>query len=247
MRIQYSSDVHLEFDSKLGKHFFVSPNADVIVFAGDIHTNPASLAKFFGRIRRQGYDKPIIYVFGNHEIYNHEFHEIKKEYKEKLKDLVTVLDNELAVIDGVSFLGTCLYSDLSNPLDAVAAVQCVTDFRVVKYGDHRLLPKDWTEEHRRAVAWLEEALAAASSPTVVVTHFAPSKQLTAPQFKASRSNAAFSTELYYLIKKYSPKLWIYGHDHNRAQDRRIGTTRVICNQWGYKHEGFLRETILVEI
>jgi Icc-related predicted phosphoesterase len=111
-----------------------------------------------------------------------------------------------------------------------------------------MLPADWTREHNKSVVWLEENLSLRPrNPRVVVTHFSPSRQLVAPEFKTSPSSAAFHTELYWLIEKYAPKLWIYGHDHNTRQDLRIANTRVVCNQWGYKHERMPRETILVEI
>ncbi|MCK5189987.1 MAG: metallophosphoesterase, partial [Methylococcales bacterium] len=65
MRINFFSDIHLEFG-------FLTPpdnDADIIVAAGDIG------------VFRQGVDwlksikKPVIYVAGNHEFYTHEYKE----------------------------------------------------------------------------------------------------------------------------------------------------------------------------
>lgn len=245
MNLQYASDLHLEFGSKIP--FVVSPEADALAFVGDIHTQPMGLRKFFHRLRRQGCKIPIFYVFGNHEIYGHEFKAIKDEYVNCLMDVVTILDNATGYAGGVRFLGTTLYSDLSNPLDAICSTEVVTDFRVVRYGDHMILPSDWCEEHKRAVDFLERNLRNTHEPTVVLTHFAPSMQLVMPEFKHSRSNAAFHTELYWLMEAHKPTVWVYGHNHDPHKDLRICDTRVLCNQWGYPHENFPREVHLVEL
>ena len=245
MNLQYASDLHLEFGSKVP--FVISPEADALAFVGDIHTKPMSLRKFFHRLRRQGCKIPIFYVFGNHEIYGHEFKAIKDEYVNCLMDVVTILDNATGYVGDVRILGTTLYSDLNNPLDAICAAEVVTDFRVVRYEDHMITPVDWSREHAHSLGFLERELAKEYHPTVVLTHFVPSMQLVQPEFKHSRSNAAFHTELYWLMEKYKPEVWIYGHNHEPHRDMCICDTHVLCNQWGYPHENFPREVHLVKI
>lgn len=68
MKIQVLSDLHTEF----GDLFVPETNADVVVFAGDIGVGIDGLKW----IESQEIDKPIIYVLGNHEFYNHDIHHI---------------------------------------------------------------------------------------------------------------------------------------------------------------------------
>ena len=67
---------------------------------------------------------------------------------------------------------------------------------------------------------------------VVVTHHVPSYQLVAPEFRGSRINGAFTVELADYIAVSGIDYWIYGHSH-RNIDKTIGSTRCLCNQFGY--------------
>lgn len=229
--IQYCSDLHLEFGSSKFK-YIVMPEADVHVFAGDIHTNAKSLRKFFVKVR-QLTPKPLIYVYGNHEFYDHDLATYKQEYERELEGVVTLLDNSFVEIDGVRFLGTGLYTDLSNPIEAITVAMGMTDFNLVQYNGHKLTPQVWDAHHRTALQFLEDNLRRGD---VVVTHTSPSYQLCAKQYRGNKTSAGYHTELYYLIEKKKPALWIYGHDHNVHQDKMIANTRCVCNQRGYNHE-----------
>jgi predicted phosphodiesterase len=63
VRIQYFSDLHLEF----GEFELPPPDAEVIVAAGDIGVG---LDGFNWLIKQQ---RPVVYVAGNHEFYAHEY------------------------------------------------------------------------------------------------------------------------------------------------------------------------------
>ncbi len=41
-----------------------------------------------------------------------------------------------------------------------------------------------------------------------------------------------SLDMSEVIKKYQPRLWVYGHTHE-CDDQLIGNTRIISNQLGY--------------
>lgn len=247
MKIQIVSDVHLETSSKTKLE--VLTEADVLVLAGDIHTKPKSLRKFFNRILKQQV-LPIVYVLGNHEYYYSTFPDVLETYRTVCTEFeqVHLLEKETFEFEGVQFLGTTLWSDLSNPIDALAVQTGITDFKydksvhtpIIQVGDSHacMSPFVWTREHMRCREWLEEALANRNprKPTVVVTHFVPSKVLRPPRFLGSVLAGAYESEMTDLMAKYEPELWVYGHNHGPRVDRMIYDTRVVCNQKGYYHE-----------
>jgi len=244
MKIQIASDFHLELHSKT--KIEVHPDAEVLVLAGDIHKKPASLRKVFRRILKQKHI-PIVYVLGNHEYYGRYFPDALDEYRKVVAEFpaVYLLEKDMQTISRVQFLGTTLWSDISNPLDALAVQTAITDFKidskerapVIKVrGDYGpMTPFVWTREHMRCREWLEEALATRNKrrPTVVVTHCAPLKQLHPPKFLKTLTRAAFESDLSRIIDRYEPELWVYGHDHGPRVDVTYFETRFVCNQHGY--------------
>lgn len=241
MKVQYASDLHLEM-SKM-PHFEVLPEADLLVFAGDIHSKPLSLQKFLLKIRRQHEKLPIVVVPGNHEYYGQVFQKVQLEYAAVCEEIggVHYLDNGYLEMGHYRIIGSTLYSDLAHPLDAIAAKQGITDFRVVKIEDdggvHPLSTSFWTAQHLRAREFIGEALSTQPvATTIVVTHFVPSRSLVLEQFRGDRTNAAFLTDMDVAMEKYKPALWIYGHDHRAFIDTTIHQTRIVCNQRGYYFE-----------
>jgi hypothetical protein len=81
-----------------------------------------------------------------------------------------------------------------------------------------------------SVAWLDARFAEPhAGPTVVVTHFAPSRLSIHPRFAGSPLNACFTSDLAAHIGRWQPRLWLHGHTHD-SFDYRIGATRVVCNR-----------------
>ena len=81
-------------------------DADVVVLAGDI-ARPREAALW-----ALGFDKPVLYVLGNHEFYGSSIDGAAAELKRLCAGThIHVLDNDEIVIDGVRFLGTTLWTD----------------------------------------------------------------------------------------------------------------------------------------
>ena len=81
-------------------------DADVVVLAGDI-ARPREAASW-----ALGFDKPVLYVLGNHEFYGSSIDGAAAELKRLCAGThVHVLDNDEVVIDGVRFLGSTLWTD----------------------------------------------------------------------------------------------------------------------------------------
>lgn len=236
MKIQYHSDLHIEYNKYFINKFEVSKEADILVFAGDIGTNPQQVELFFRKIREQS-DIPILYALGNHEYYGHDLL-IDTAYlniTQNIKDLYVFWATQSIEINNISFIGSTLYSDLSNPLEAQAVRRCLNDFRVVKGLDI----EEWQSRFDISSTIIDNFLFAAkqnNQKSVVITHFAPLRGVLTPEeFKNSPTNAGFCSDLLDMIIQYQPKVWIYGHTHSNI-DYQLEETRIVSNQYGYPWE-----------
>ena len=84
-------------------------------------------------------------------------------------------------------------------------------------------------------AWLTKALSEHfEGPTVVVTHFAPSRLSSDPRYGETPGTAGFCNALDDLLPLAD--LWLHGHLHC-AHDYRVGPCRVVANPLGYASKG----------
>jgi 3',5'-cyclic AMP phosphodiesterase CpdA len=105
MKIRILSDLHLEaapFDPPPAP-------ADVVVLAGDIDNGPAGIEWAKGR-----FDAPVLYVAGNHEPYDGEFHATQAALHAAAdRTGIRLLECGEAVLGGVRFLGCTLWTDFA--------------------------------------------------------------------------------------------------------------------------------------
>jgi predicted phosphodiesterase len=235
MRVQIASDLHHEFSraGHLGSEGIpVADGVDVLVLAGDIHAG----ARAFDLYRN--YPVPIVYVHGNHELYGAEMFSLVHQLRSNANvAAVNFLERDEVVIDGVRFLGTCLWTDycLRPVWKRVAmseADMSMTDHRVIRYAGARAFSShDAETEHLKARDWLEKKLDTHfDGKTVVVTHHAPHPRSIPSEYVDDILSAAFASDLTPLVEQAD--VWIHGHVH-RSADYRVGKCRVICNPRGY--------------
>jgi len=241
--IGFISDLHCEMCNEL---ISIPEQVEVLVLAGDIHVKPKLLKDYLLRLRATT-DIPIIYILGNHEYYGHVFPEIQQNYRNQVAKVPNayLLEKDSIIIDGVRFLGTTLWSDLSDPMHAFNVQNGLNDFRKIskinydcqskiKYAKFR--SDDYNCEFEACRDWLEEELKKEfKGPTVVVTHHSPSPITCSPYFKYSKIRYGFHSNISDFVIDYGPKLWIYGHDHVTARHE-LGQTLLVSNQPGYPHE-----------
>ena len=232
MRIRILSDLHLE------ERPFEPPAApaDVVVLAGDIANGSAGI-----EWAKQHFDTPVLYVPGNHEYYEGEFHAVQDELAAAIRGSnVALLDCGELVIGTTRFLGCALWTDFSlapeseRPRVIEQSRKFNPDYRLISFGENAFSPEDGVElciEHKK---WLAQKLAEPfDGDTVVITHFAPHTGSIAPSFAGHPANAGFIVPLDDLMGK--AKLWIHGHTHT-AFDYNVKGTRVVCNPRGYPEE-----------
>src|SRR5215470_763757 len=152
MRIRVLSDLHLEaapFDPP-------GVEADVVVLAGDIQNGAAGI--IWGRRCFAG---PVLYVPGNHEPYDGEFHATRAALRTAAQASdVTLLDCGERLIDGVRFLGCTLWTDFALYGERgreLAFAMCGTwlaDYRAIRWRDRAFAAGDSVALHVRERAWL---------------------------------------------------------------------------------------------
>ena len=235
MKLNVLSDLHLS----QGELPLPENDADLVILAGDL-ARPARAVAWASRI-----PKPVLYVPGNHEFYGGSIEGTVTELKRLCAGTrIRVLDCEEAVLGGVRFLGSTLWTDFmlggaGAARDAAMreAERFMRDFSVVRIGGTPFTPEASAGLFAQHAAWLEERLAAPhAGPTVVITHHAPSPRSIHPRFAGSPLNACFVSDAERLIDARRVQLWIHGHTHD-SFDYRVGGTRVVCNSRGYARDG----------
>ena len=243
MKINYFSDIHLEFG------WLESPvtDADVVVAAGDIGVGPEAV-EWLARI-----PQPVLYVAGNHEYYGGELASTCAAIRDACEGTnVTFLEQKEVVFGKTRFLGTTLWTDFSDGDERILlrAASHMNDYQQIRYADRLLQPADILAVNAAANAWLSQQIQQPfDGQTVVITHHAPSHKSWDPPPKDSAFLASYCNDMDELLDRASVGLWIHGHIHQTA-DYRIGETRVVCNPRGYHGyqsvEGF-DEGTLIEI
>jgi Icc-related predicted phosphoesterase len=236
MRIHILSDLHLEFAPFQPSNV----DADVIVFAGDVHTGANGLKW----IRENFPDRQIIYVLGNHEFYGQKIPKLTGELKAAAAGSnIHLLENDAVEIGGVLFMGATLWTDFGLLGDVVLAEVTaqtgMTDFKRIRISPsyRRFSPADARRLHRQSLAWLaEQAGRVRDQKLVVVTHHAPSPRSISQRFQNDPLNPAYASNLDSFIAICKAQLWIHGHIHQHS-DYSIDSTRVIANPRGYPCEG----------
>lgn len=226
MKIQYLSDLHIEFTNYTRP---VPPvEGDVLVLAGDI-----TMGDEVTWINQLPHEH-IVYVLGNHEFYGGDIGFTETMIRNSLDPRVHVLNRESVEIEGVTFHGATMWTDYNggNPLEMNEANNVMNDHRMITDGDNRFMAEDAMRIWNVSKIWLD---AFVKPGDVVVTHHAPCYGSISEQFSKSGLNGAFYSDLTDIMLDHNPALWIHGHVHN-SFDYMIGDTRVVCNPAGYPGE-----------
>jgi Icc-related predicted phosphoesterase len=245
MRFHFMSDLHLESQ----EFTWPLPQGDVLLLGGDTcHARCLSAAandpfavsqrervlRFFDEARRNF--GAVILVAGNHDHYEGVFEETALLFRSHL-DGVTVLDNEVTQVGGVSVFGTTLWSDFEGGDDEAlfnAGKRC-GEFYFVQMQNaadgrlRRFRPADAASQFDASIQALKAFLADAKGrPSIVLTHHAPSRKSLNPVFMGNGLDGAYATSLEPLIEQNGPTYWIHGHTHV-IRRYRIGATQILAN------------------
>ena len=239
MKIQYASDLHLEFPENKA---FLKANpiqvvGDVLLLAGDIvpfvvmdkHND------FFNFLSDNF--AATYWIPGNHEYYRFDVATKSGLLNEKIRSNVFLVNNISIVLEEVTFLFSTLWSKINPPYE-YQIERSLSDFHVIKYGSYRFSTQRFNQLHTESLNFLKQELEnKQTDKNVVVTHHVPTFMNYPPKYKGDILNEAFAVELFDLIEITSPDYWIYGHTHENTPDFEIGKTRLLTNQLGYVMSG----------
>lgn len=252
MKIQYASDLHLEFgeNSEWLKNNPLIPSAEILVLAGDIgylgdanyKTHP-----FWDYVSLKY--KRVVVVPGNHELYNFfDINDLYNGWTLEIRHNVKMYYNCVIHLDEeTDIILSTLWAKIP-PSEEYLTERCVCDFKRIRNGEFLLSSQRFNEEYCRCQSFIEKGVADSKAKSIiVVTHHVPSFSLMAEEFKNSSINGAFAVELGNYISDSRINYWIYGHSH-RNIDKRIGNTLCISNQLGYvfqkEHKSFSNNSVI---
>lgn len=236
MKIQFASDLHLEFrdNSRWLKDNPLIPVGDILVLAGDIgYLGDENYSKHpFWNWCSENFKETIV-IPGNHELYKgFDINDLTEGWEISIRENVRVVYNKVLHYGDIDLICSTLWSEI--PLrEAYFTEKGVSDFRRIRDGERFLSWERFNEEHRRCVNFISLSVAKSTAKTkIVITHHVPSPQLIAEEFRGSMINGAFTSNLDKMIESLPVKCWIYGHSH-RNIDTVIGGTKMLSNQLGY--------------
>ena len=233
MKISLESDLHVEMGPNIG----YAKSSHVHICAGDIGTirNLPQLKKYFDSVKE--HTDHIIYVLGNHEFYDHDYPvALAEAYDFAEKEGIHLMDEALGtdnlVIDGVTFWGSTLWTDLNNSdWHVVQKIgHGMNDFHVIGNstkgeGAGFSAPDSVAinKRTRKKINW---------DADVIITHHHPLLRVHS-RFPMSDITYGFcNTGLEDLIWDSKVKLWLFGHTHDSTYEDLNGT-KVVSNQQGY--------------
>lgn len=238
MKIQYASDLHLEFRENtefLSLHP-LEVKGDILVLAGDIHVFKGKSWEnhsFFDWCAEH-YAQTYI-IPGNHEYYDRvELNERFDDFEYFLRKNVRYINNRSIMTGDTELFFTTLWT-IIPPAEIVSVQMGLTDCHRIKYKGRSFTSQDYEELHQTCLTWLSDAVKSSTAKhKIVVTHHQPTLRISDPRFISSPINSAFAVDMDNFIEYCHAEYWIYGHTHyNAGSGTIIGNTQLLCNQLGY--------------
>jgi predicted phosphohydrolase len=243
MKIQYCSDLHLEFgeNSRFIAKYPLKISGDVLLLAGDIIPLHDEFFNdpFFDFISSNY--KQVFWVPGNHEFYYRDITEFSHSYNIQIRHNINIVNNIALVYENIRFVFSTLWTNI-GPSNEKTIELCVSDFTTISYKNKRLKAKEYNMLHAEGFGFIQQSVKDYFDKTIVVSHHLPSKLCNSTEHKRSVINEAFCVDLTGFIENSAINFWIYGHSHFNQKPLHIGNTILLTNQLGYvqnnEHKSF---------
>ena len=250
MKIQYCSDLHLEFQENKNflEHFPIKPEGEILLLAGDIvlFKTMTEHDDFFNYCSDNF--ETTWWIPGNHEYYHYDLANVKTPLNEKIRENVLLLNNQTITYKNVELIFSTLWSHIPQLYEKIVQHD-VNDFYQIRNNGKSFTAAGFNTLHKTDLEFLQTELA---NPTdkqrIVITHHVPTLMHYPEQYRYSEINSAFATELYEFIESSHAPYWIYGHHHCNTPAFQIGITILLTNQLGYvrhnEHKAFNHSAII---
>jgi len=236
VRIQYCSDLHLEFkqNSKYLTNNPLSVCGDILILAGDIVPLHDEFLNdsFFSFISKNF--KQVFWVPGNHEYYYKNISDYNRSFNIQIHSNINIVNNIDLQYESIQFIFSTLWSRISKGNEKNIE-QSVADFECITNNNKKFTTANFNKLHDESLGFIKQSLNIKKDKTVVVTHHLPSFLCNAPVHNASYINEAFCVDLTDYIEECNANFWIYGHSHYNQKPLYIGNTIMLTNQLGYVH------------
>jgi predicted phosphodiesterase len=253
-KIQYISDIHLEFYKTLKLIPEIPVNADILVLAGDVGYPTMPIFWDFLELQSRRFAH-IILVAGNHEYY-HTNTAISKGRILTMEEMDELIRSEIArrelanvhflqcgtvIIDDIEFVGATLWTDIPRE-KTVDVVEAMSDYSRIFTKDektqtiHTVSVEVLNKLHREHRQFLcsQAGRAAAKRRTVFITHHLPSYSMIHSRYSNNPINCAFASDTLHTVP-VKPDVWICGHSHT-AFNNIIDGVHCVMNPIGYPDE-----------
>ncbi len=250
MKIQFCSDLHLEFPENKSflQSYPLSHAGDMLILAGDIvpFAQMDKHADFFDYLADNF--ETTYWIPGNHEYYQSDISERSGSVKESIRSNVFLINNQSVKVDNTKFIFSTLWSTISQT-NEWRIQKNMSDFHVITKQGKPFTADNFNQLHQESKAFLiSELQQKEDCRTVVVTHHVPTLLNYPERYKGSQINEAFVVDLYDLIENSAVDSWIYGHTHSYTPEFMIGKTNLLTNQLGYvkynEHQDFKTNKVL---
>ena len=235
MKIQYVSDLHLEFNenAKYLKEHPLVPAGDILILAGDIV--PFAVMDKFKDFFDYCSDNFLAtyWIPGNHEYYYFDIATKSGVLNENIRSNVHLVNNVSIKQNDTKLIFSTLWSKIQL-INQWQIEQNLSDFHVIKHHQNRFTAAHYNQLHDESLSFITNELQNnKQAKNIVVSHHVPTYLNYPEQYKGDVLNEAFAVELYDMIEANGPDYWIYGHSHHNTYDFKIGSTSLITNQLGY--------------
>lgn len=239
MLIRYFSDIHLEFvqPHKIDRFIKQLPapkENEICVLAGDIGNPYRTNYDIFFKWISANFVKTFV-IPGNHEYYNKtknisETNLHMEEYFSQYNN-ISLLNNSYEIYEDYCFIGSILWTKITNPAYKINDMSEIPDFDIAKYNALNI----------ECIRFLESAIKQNDkSKCIIITHHMPLEALIDLKYKDKHMlpyNEWFYCAMDDFVEQYKSniKYWFYGHTHT-PNDQIINDVNFLCNPIGYPGE-----------
>jgi hypothetical protein len=160
MKIQYASDLHLEFgaNSVYLRNNPLIPAGDILILAGDIgYLGDYTYIKHPFWDWASGHYDRVIVIPSNHELYNSFYiNELHNGWRFEIrKNIECVYNTVIALDENIDLIASTLWSEI-HPSNGYFTERGGSDFHRIRNGAYRLTWERFNDEHLVCREFIEE-------------------------------------------------------------------------------------------